>query len=139
MLITDLHFQISTLIRVVSYVSIGAIVPVLTDTNSDSTNSQTTYDPEYSYKGYLYCDGDQYDINRYPLLYEIIGNDYLKSDEIFEANSLVFEAAGEPGTVHRFIVDGGNVYAELYGRTITNPDGTTGYDRVRSKWCYTYI
>ena len=113
-----------------SYVSIGAIVPVLTDTNSDSTNSQTTYDPEYSYKGYLYCDGDQYDINRYPLLYEIIGNDYLKSDEIFEANSLVFEAAGEPGTVHRFIVDGGNVYAELYGRTITNPDGTTGYDRV---------
>tara|TARA_B000000441_G_C21723387_1_gene340769 strand:+ start:1131 stop:1361 length:231 start_codon:yes stop_codon:yes gene_type:complete len=58
-----------------SYVSIGAIVPVLTDANSDSTNSQTTYDPEYSYKGYLYCDGDQYDINRYPLLYEIIGND----------------------------------------------------------------
>ena len=113
-----------------SYVSIGAIVPVLTDANSDSTNSQTTYDPEYSYKGYLYCDGDQYDINRYPLLYEIIGNDYLKSDEIFEANSLVFEAAGQPGTVHRFIVDGGNVYAELYGRTITNPDGTTGYDRV---------
>lgn len=32
--------------------------------------------PEYQYYGYLYCDGSEYDINDYPLLYEQIGNEY---------------------------------------------------------------
>ena len=40
-----------------SYVSIGAIVPVLVDSNSDATNNLPTQDPHYSYRGYLYCDG----------------------------------------------------------------------------------
>lgn len=62
-----------------SYVNVGAIVPVLTDVNSDTTNNQPTYDPHYSYRGYLYCDGSKYNINDYPLLYDIIGNDYLLS------------------------------------------------------------
>jgi hypothetical protein len=32
--------------------------------------------PEYQYYGYLYCDGAEYNIIDYPLLYEQIGNNY---------------------------------------------------------------
>lgn len=32
--------------------------------------------PEYQYEGYLYCDGAEYNISDYPVLYSVIGNDY---------------------------------------------------------------
>ena len=120
-----------------SYVSIGAIVPVLVDSNSDATNNLPTQDPHYSYRGYLYCDGSKYSIKDYPLLYESIGNEYLQrsganGNERISANAIIQNAAnfGQPGTVHRTFVNGGNVYAEIYARPIVRPNGQTTYDRV---------
>lgn len=33
-------------------------------------------DPAYTHEGYLYCDGSEYQISDYPVLYSIIGNQY---------------------------------------------------------------
>lgn len=80
-------------------VTIGTVINVFkTKANSGSydsslvptslpVNGVTAYDelpgdgnpddnPEYQYFGYLYCDGAEYDINDYPLLFEQIGNDF---------------------------------------------------------------
>lgn len=72
-----------------SYLPAGSILPVLVDRYSRTSDPSTTdpgisqytsaSSPEYSYKGYLYCDGSEYNIRDYPLLYEIIGNTYKKS------------------------------------------------------------
>ena len=44
---------------------------------SDVTgNAYPENNPEYQYMGYLYCDGSEYNIKDYPLLYSIIGNEY---------------------------------------------------------------
>ena len=65
-----------------SYMSIGAIVPSLVDSYSTDVGQSITgegsggLDPSYNYRNFLYCDGEQYDIRKYPLLYEKIGNDY---------------------------------------------------------------
>lgn len=75
---------------------IGSIVPNLktTDNSYDhnfvrSTNpnygalSETTGnaylngdDPAYTHEGYLYCDGSEYEISDYPMLFSVIGNKY---------------------------------------------------------------
>ena len=39
-------------------------------------NAQPENNPDYQYYGYLYCDGSEYNISDYPLLYSIIGNKY---------------------------------------------------------------
>tara|TARA_S200000501_G_scaffold231924_1_gene217526 strand:- start:2032 stop:5853 length:3822 start_codon:yes stop_codon:yes gene_type:complete len=39
-------------------------------------NANTQTNPEHQYPGYLYCDGAEYEINDFPALYSIIGNDY---------------------------------------------------------------
>jgi hypothetical protein len=41
-----------------------------------SGNAQPQNNPEYQYRGYLYCDGSEYNIRDYPLLYAAIGNQY---------------------------------------------------------------
>lgn len=41
-----------------------------------SGNALPEDNPDYQYRGYLYCDGSEYDIKDYPLLYSIIGNEY---------------------------------------------------------------
>ncbi len=41
-----------------------------------SGDSQPENNPDYQYRGYLYCDGSEYDIKDYPLLYVAIGNVY---------------------------------------------------------------
>ena len=41
-----------------------------------SGNGQPEANPEYQYYGYLYCDGTEYNIIDYPLLYEQIGNEF---------------------------------------------------------------
>ena len=54
-----------------SYVAIGAIVPVLANQwTTDKTElgytrppNQAIQDPHYCQKGFLYCDGEEYDIN----------------------------------------------------------------------------
>lgn len=115
-----------------SYVSIGAILPVLVDENTDATNSLPTQRPEYSHKGYLYCDGDKYSIRDYPLLYEIVRNEYLLTSELTAANSILTTSSDPaiPGSVYRTFVDNGNVYAEIYGRAYEDPLGNTVYDRM---------
>lgn len=118
-----------------SYVSIGAIVPVLTDTNSDPTNDLPTEDPHYSHRGYLYCDGSKFKIRDYPLLYDSVRNEYLQTsgpngNEKIAANAILSSVSGAPGTVHRVFVDNNKVYVEIYGKEYTAKDGSTAYDRV---------
>ena len=112
-----------------SYVSVGAIVPTLVGVATDASNSIVTQDPEYDYRGYLYCDGAEYYVKDYPTLYESIGNEYLKPTD-FNVNSITFAYYGPPGTIHRSFVDGGNFYIEVYGEQKFRPDGTAYYDRV---------
>lgn len=59
-----------------SYVSVGSILPVVVDQYTDITNSLQTEDIGYSNPGFLYCDGSEYSIRDYPLLYEAIGDSY---------------------------------------------------------------
>ena len=33
-------------------------------------------DPAYTHEGYLYCDGSEYEISDYPMLFSVIGNTY---------------------------------------------------------------
>ena len=72
-----------------SYVSVGAIVPTLVGVNTDKDTPVFTQDPEYDYRGYLYCDGAEYKIKDYPSLYQKVGNTYLKSTDL-QRNSLTF-------------------------------------------------
>lgn len=41
-----------------------------------SGDAKTEENPEYQYPGYLYCDGSEYNISDFPLLYGVIGNEY---------------------------------------------------------------
>ena len=41
-----------------------------------ATTSNTAVDPAMQYPGWLYCDGSEYDAHDYPLLYEVISDDY---------------------------------------------------------------
>ena len=112
------------------YSTIGAIVPVLVNNYTDSSNSETTESAEYAHNGFLYCDGDQYEIREYPLLYQLIKNDYNKSTETFSNNSIVFDSAGAAGTIYRTFINGGNLYAEIYDNENIGTDG--GVTKVRS-------
>ena len=105
-----------------SYGTIGAIVPVLVNDYSD--NIGTINPPHYAHKGYLYCDGTSYDIRDYPLLYELIGNDYLTPTELINANSYTFTSSGEPGTIFRTFIEGTDIYAEVFKYEFT-PSGTS--------------
>ena len=115
-----------------SYVSMGAIIPVLVDQDTDPSNTNPTQSPEYSHKGYLYCDGKKYSIKDYPLLYEVIGNDYLQTTEFTSANSIVTDDSSPaiPGSIYRTFLDNGNFYAEIYARSYEDADGDTQYDRM---------
>ncbi len=58
-----------------SFIPFGAAnTPRLTEFAGNAYNSGD--DPAYTHEGYLYCDGTEYNIKDYPLLYEIIGVDY---------------------------------------------------------------
>ena len=70
-------------------------------------NSNTPTNPEHQYPGYLYCDGSEYNISDFPVLYSIIGNDY-----------------GGESRRGITIVDGGSGYAA--GTTITFDAAPTG-------------
>ena len=111
-----------------SYVAIGAIVPVLanqwttdkTETGYTAPPNQSIQDPHYCQKGFLYCDGGEYDITSYPNLYDKIQNTYNNSTDVnsltnpVNNNSIVFTQATTPGSIYRTFVDDGNLYAELY-------------------------
>ena len=65
-----------------SYVSVGAIVPTLVGINTDPIENSGAEDPEFDYRGYLYCDGAEYNINDYPNLYQVIGDEYIKATDV---------------------------------------------------------
>ena len=116
-----------------SYVAIGAIVPVLANQwTTDKTElgytappNQSIQDPHYCQKGFLYCDGEEYDISAYPNLYDKIQNTYNDSSDSnsltnpINNNSILFTQATSPGSIYRTFVDGGNLYAELYKKVDT--------------------
>tara|TARA_B100000029_G_scaffold25887_1_gene25426 strand:+ start:9001 stop:14241 length:5241 start_codon:yes stop_codon:yes gene_type:complete len=117
-----------------SYMSIGSIVPVLVDSYSTDTGGSNTgegnagEDPNFAYRNFMYCDGAQYDIKDYPLLYEKIGNRYVTlNSELIQNNAIRSDTSGDPGTVYRTFVIGSNVFAEIYARPIA---GTNSYERV---------
>lgn len=113
-------------------VSIGTIIDVFkTKDNSNSydssfvptnlpVNGVTAYldntgdanphlNPEYQYYGYLYCDGSEYNISDYPLLFEQIGNDY----------------GGTPNNGIT-VTNGGSNYDSGTTVTFSDPDEPTG-------------
>ena len=112
-----------------SYVSVGAIVPTLVGTNTDRIENSSAKDPEFDYRGYLYCDGAEYNINDYPNLYQVIGDEYIKTTDV-QRNSLVYTYHGQPGSINRTFVDNGNLFIEVYGRSQRKADGSTYYERV---------
>ena len=58
-----------------SFIKAGAgAFPALSENTGNAY--QAGDDPAYTHEGYLYCDGTEYNINDYPGLFEIIGNDY---------------------------------------------------------------
>ena len=116
-----------------SYVAIGAIVPVLanqwttdkTETGYIAPPNQSLQDPHYCQRGFLYCDGGEYNITDYPNLYDKIQNTYNDSTDSnsltnpINNNSIVFTQATTPGSIYRTFVDDGNLYAELYQKVDT--------------------
>ena len=95
-----------------SYSTIGSIVPVLVNDFTNPSGSGTVFNSNYAHEGFLYCDGSEHNIKDYPLLYEIIGNDYLISSDI--PNSVVFDSAGGESSIFRTFVDNNDLYAEVY-------------------------
>ena len=70
-----------------NYANIGSVFPVPVDSYSGNASVGPTGMPnggsggggeieEYSYKGYLYCDGRSLNIRDYPQLYQVIRNSY---------------------------------------------------------------
>ena len=70
-----------------NYANIGSVFPVPVDSYSGNASVGPTGMPnggsggggeieEYSYKGYLYCDGRSLKIREYPQLYQVIRNSY---------------------------------------------------------------
>jgi hypothetical protein len=57
-------------------------VPISNPINGTSSyvieagNAEPENNPDFQYRGYLYCDGSEYNIKDYPLLYASIGNSY---------------------------------------------------------------
>ena len=58
-----------------NFVKYGATTfPSLTETTGNAY--QVKDDPAYTHQGYLYCNGDEYNIGDFPGLFELIGNKY---------------------------------------------------------------
>ena len=139
-----------------SYVAIGAIVPVLANKHTtNSTESGYTAPPNnviqnshYCQRGFLYCDGEEYDISLYPSLYEKIRNDYNDSTEPDSLtnptnnNSILFSSSIQPGSIRRTFVDDGDLFCEIKNKVETilkdgakkaRKQGQIVLKRVRSK------
>jgi hypothetical protein len=93
----------------------SSLVPTSLPVNGVTAYNELTGDgkpennPEYQYYGYLYCDGAEYDINDYPLLYEQIGNDF-----------------GGSASNGIDIINGGSGYDSGTTLTFSNPQNPTG-------------
>jgi len=71
-----------------------------------SGNADCGTNPEFQYRGYLYCDGGLYRIKDYPALYKVIGNSY--------------GGTARPGLN---IINGGSNYSSSTTITFANPPG----------------
>ena len=115
-------------------------------------NSNTPNNPEHQYPGYLYCDGSEYNISDFPVLYSIIGNDYggdsRRGITIVDGGSgyaagttITFDAAPSGGTtiegnltidngvvIAVNITESGSGYLTEPSFTIANAGGGTGLD-----------
>ncbi len=113
-------------------------------------NANTQTNPEHQYPGYLYCDGAEYEINDFPALYSVIGNDYGGSSrqgiEITNGGSgyaagttIAFDAAPTDGTtitatlvVANGVIIGTNItnlgagYTQEPSFTLANTGGGSG-------------
>ena len=108
-----------------SYTQIGAIVPVLVNAYTDTVDvpdqpwTTTEYDPHYAQRGFLYCDGSLHKIKDYPLLYEVVGNEYLTNTDQLSANAVRWDTPGGDGTIFRTFINNTDIYAEIYKDTFT--------------------
>ena len=112
-----------------SYVSIGSILPVLSDKNSESQSGLwyegDGQDPSFSYSDYLYCDGTEHQIRDFPLLYEIIGDEYKSQGEQVFNNATFPNNAQLPGSVQKIFWDADKLYFE-----ILNDAGVSGDNKM---------
>lgn len=124
-----------------SFVPSTTPVNGITAYSNISGNAQPENNPEYQYYGYLYCDGSEYNIKDYPLLYSIIGNEYggtpgtgISPETVFEnwpdENMGTFKV---PDLLAKKIVGYGPVYGSG-SPTIGNIEMTVGLDSVGGYW-----
>ena len=114
--------------------------------------SNTPSNPEHQYPGYLYCDGSEYNIGDFPVLYSIIGNDYggesrpginlIDGGSGYAAGTTIaFDAAPTGGTtilanltidngvvISVNITESGSGYLTEPSFTVANAGGGTGLD-----------
>jgi hypothetical protein len=83
---------------------IGSIVASLVDVNSNSG----VRSPEYSYKGYLYCDGRTLNIRDYPQLYAAVRNTYGGNAQVTKTQS------SNPGGIRRSYWINNKLFLNLY-------------------------
>jgi hypothetical protein len=83
---------------------IGSIVTSLVDVNSDNG----VRSPEYSYKGYLYCDGRELLIRDYPQLYAAVRNTYGGNTQVTKTQS------SNPGGIRRSYWINNKLFFNLY-------------------------
>jgi hypothetical protein len=128
-----------------SYVPVGSVLPVLADVysrNSDASSLDpgiglrpTAQSPNYSYFGYLYCDGSLYNIRDYPGLYEIIGNTYMLTSDIKNGYSPANASSG--GSIQRSLFDGDDFYLVFsQDPTLTENSKNSGNAYVKRPFPY---
>lgn len=86
------------------YAPVGSIFSVLVDANSDNQ----VQSPEYSYPGYLYCDGRELNIRDYPQLYNSVRNTYGGSVQVTKTQS------ADPGGIRRLYWINDKAFFNLY-------------------------
>ena len=121
-----------------SYVAIGAIVPVLANKHTTSS-TETGYTPppniviedsHFCQRGFLYCDGEEYDITSYPTLYTKIANTYNDSTESesltnpINNNSILFKTTNKPGSIKRTFINDGSLYCEIRNNVTVSGNNT---------------
>jgi len=127
----------------------SSLVPASTPVNgitayqNISGDAQPEINPDYQYYGYLYCDGSEYNIKDYPLLYSIIGNEYGGTpgpgiDPLTVWQNWPSQNMGTfkvPDLLAKKIVGYGPVYGSG-SPTIANIEMTVGLDSVGGYWYF---
>ena len=114
-----------------SYVSVGSILPVLSDSNSEAQSGLwyegDGQDPNFSHIQYLYCDGEEYNIRDYPLLYEIIGDEYKPDVDQVHNNAYYANSVLSAGSVQKMFWDSDKLYFEIFNDQGVNSNNKMPY------------